>query len=178
MILRLAVATLALSAGVVSAQDADRPARGRPREEIFRLIDDHIARSLQEKVGLSDDQAARALPLVRRLHAERRRFAERRMRALFQMRRAVRAGAIDDARASEVLRELRAAEADEAAAVRAGQDALDAVLTPTQQVKYRIFETEIEHRLRQVMARVREERREGQGRRRGDSPREEPPPPR
>jgi hypothetical protein len=172
-----AIAVLALVAGVAAAQDAPEGPRGRPREEIFRLIDDYVARSLQEKVGLTDEQLERALPLVRRLNADRRRFAERRMRASFQMRRAVRAGSITDARAAEMVQEAKAAEVEEAAAVRAGQEAVDGVLTPVQQVKYRILETEIEHRLRELTARVRAQRRDG-ARRRGNAPRQGSPEPR
>jgi hypothetical protein len=151
--------------------------QGRPREEIFRMVEAYVANHLQETLGLSDDQLARALPLVRRLHAERSRFAERRMRAVHQMRQMARAGSISDASAAEALHEVKAAEAEEAAAIRAGQDALDAVLTPAQQVKYRILEAEIEHRVRELMARVRDQRRAGPGRRRGDGPPKEPPTP-
>ena len=99
------------------------------------------------------------------------------MRATFQMRRAVRAGAITDARAAEMVQEAKAAEAEEVAAIRTGQEAVDAVLTPVQQVKYRILETEIEHRLRELTARVRAQRRDG-ARRRGNAPPREAPEPR
>ena len=163
-----ALFSAALSAAPLFAQERAEGPRARPREEVFRLVDDYIAKSLQERLALSDDQASRALPLVRRLHADRRQFAERRMRALQQMRRASRAGTINDARAGELVRELRAAEAAEAESVRAARDAVDAVLTPVQQLKYRIFEGEIEHRLRELMARVRSQRRDGLRRRRGD----------
>ena len=50
------------------------------------------------------------------------------------------------------------------------------MLTPTQQVKFRILEMEIEQRVREAMARVRAERRDGAGRR-GDGPPKEPPVP-
>lgn len=179
MILRalfvLAAITTAGSAAAQGVPEGGR--RARPRDEVFRVIDEHVGRSLQERLGLTDEQTARALPVVRSLHAERRRFAERRIRAQQQMRRALRSGAITDARAAELVSELKAAEAEEAIAIRAGQDAVDAVLTPAQQVKYRIFEGEVEHRVRELMARVRAERRENGGRRRGDRPRLESPPP-
>lgn len=189
MILRVLMAALALSAGAAAAQDSrgamgaasnppEGPRPGRPREEIFRIVDQYLANNLQERLGLSEDQLARALPLVRRLHADRRRFAERRMRALQEMRRMAREGAIGDAPAAEMVQELKAAESEEAAAIRAGRDAVDAVLTPAQQVSYRILETEIEHRLRELMARVRAQRRDGPGRRRGDGPLRESPTPR
>ena len=177
--LPLAAAVLILGAGAGAAQDnpPDGERRGRPREEIARMVDSYIAENIQERLGLADDQVARALPLVRRLHAERRRFAERKMRALHQMRRMVRTGTVSDVAAAEALQELKAAEAEEDAAVRAGRDALDAVLTPPQQVKYRLLEAEIDHRLRELMARVRGERRDGPGRRGGENAPKDPPSP-
>ena len=180
MIRNLIAAALTLAAGVAAAQDNprdDAARRGRAREEIFRMVDDYVANNLQQTLGLTDDQLARTLPLVRRLHADRRRFAERKMRAVHQMRRMARAGSISDARAAELVQELKAAEAEEAAVIRSGQDALDAALSPAQQVKYRILEAQLEHRLRELMARVRAQRREGAGGDRGDGPRRESPAP-
>jgi membrane-bound lytic murein transglycosylase len=178
------MAALFLAAGTAVAEEAltsaieapDRDPRRSPREEVFRMVDAYIAENLQAKLGLSDEELARALPVVRRLHAERRRLAERKVRAFQQMKRAVRTGAITDARALDLLQEMKAAEAAEAAAVRAGQDAVNLVLSPVQQVKYRILEGEIEHRLREVMARVRAQRMDGPGR--DDDAAKEPPPPR
>lgn len=179
MIRGVLIAVLALAASAATGlEKSPEERRSRPREQIFRMVDEYIAANLQERVGLSDDQLARTLPLVRRLHGDRRHFAERRMRALHQMRRTARAGAVSDARAAQILQELKAAEAEEAAAIRAGQDAVDAVLTPAQQLKYRILETEIEHRLRALMARVRAQRRDGPGRHGGDGPLPESPAPR
>ena len=172
----LLIGTLVLAAGAGAAQanPPDAQPSARPREEIFRMVDAYIANNLQETLGLSDDQLARALPLVRRLHADRRRFAERRFRTLRQMRLLAHSGSVTDARGSELVQELKAAEAEEAAGIRAGQEALDAVLTPSQQVKYRILEAEVEHRLRDVMARVRAERRNAPGHPRRDGPGDPP----
>ena len=179
MITRALAIALALSASAAAAQEPSPGGdqRSRAREEVYRVIDQYVERSLQERVGLSDEQTARALPLVRNLHADRRRFAKRRIRAFSQMRRAQRSTVVTDARAAELLQELKTAESEEVAAMRAAHDAVDAVLTPVQQVKYRIFEGEIEHKLRELMAQLRAERREGSGRRRGDRPRRESPAP-
>lgn len=174
----LAAAVLVATTALASAQQP--PGRGeggrarRPREEVFRLLDQYLAANLQERLGLGDEQTARALPLVRRLHTDRRRFAERRLQALGQMRRFARSGSSDDARAAELLRGVRAADAEEQAAMRSAQEALDGVLTPTQQVKYRLFEAEVEHRIRQAMARMRAQRREGGGGRLREAPDEAP----
>lgn len=172
-----AAAALVSAASLAPAQEPPREGgrARRPREEVFRVLDQYLAANLQERLGLGDEQTARALPLVRKLHADRRHFAERRLQALGQMRRFARSGSTDDARAAELLRGARAAAAEEQAAVRSAQEALDGVLTPTQQVRYRLFEAEIEHRIRQAMARMRAQRREGGGGRFRDAPPDEDP---
>jgi hypothetical protein len=175
----LAIALLLASVTAASAQEGrtEGERARRPREEIFRMVDDYLAEHLQQDLGLSDDQLERVLPLVRKLGADRRRIAERRIRALHQMRRMVKAGMGNDPRIPELLQQLKAAEAEEPAVVRAGHDAIDALLTPVQQAQFRILEAEIEHRLRQVMARVRGDRRGGAGRpHRGAGPRPSPDP--
>ena len=160
----LAVAFVLLVAGGAVAQE-DRapgggpgPGRRPPREEIYRMLDAYVAEHLQESLSLSDEQRSRVLPLVQKLGAERRRFAERRVRALFQMRRAIADGTATDAKMAELLQQLKAAEAEEPAAVRAAQDAIDAQLTPLQQARFRVLEAEVEHRMRRVMSRMHGQR--------------------
>lgn len=172
----LALALVVVSAAGAAAQEG-RPEGGpeggpqrRPREEIFRMVDTYVAEHLQERLALSDEQLNRVLPLVRKLNADRRRFAERRMRSIVQMRRMLKDGTANDARIAEVLQQLKAAEMEEPVAVRAGHDAVDAVLTPMQQAQFRILEAEIEHRMRQVMARVRGQRSGPGGPRGEDAP--------
>jgi len=173
----LATALLLVSAAAAAAQEGRPEGERRPREEIFRMVDAYVADHLQENLGLSDEQRNRVLPLVRKLNADRRRFAERRIRAIHQMRRMMKAGTVNDPRLVELLQQVKAAETEEPAAIRAGHDAIDAVLTPVQQVQFRILEAEIEHRMRRVMARVRGERRDAPGRpHREDAPRPPPDP--
>lgn len=179
MIRALAIALLLVSPAIAAADEgASEGASPRPpREEIYRMVDTYLAGHLQENLGLSDEQLDRVLPLVRKLNADRRGFAERRIRAIHQMRRMMKAGMANDPRIAELLQQVKAAEAEEPVAVRAGHDAIDAVLTPVQQAQFRVLEAEVEHRMRQVMARVRGERRDGQGRpRREGAPRPSPDP--
>lgn len=162
----LVVAFVLASAAGAAAQDARPPQEGRPeagpgrrpREEIFRMVDAYLAEHLQESLALSDEQRNRLMPLVRKLNADRRRFAERRIRSVMQMRRMLKDGTATEARIAELLQQLKAAEVEEPVALRAGHDAIDAQLTPIQQAQFRILEAEMEHRLRQVMARIRGER--------------------
>ena len=177
MIRALATALLLVSAAVAAADEGPPEAESPrpPREEIYRMVDTYLADHLQESLGLSDEQLNRVLPLVRKLHTDRRRLAERRIRALHEMRRMVKAGKANDPRVAELLHQVKTAEVEEPVAVRAGHDAIDAVLTPVQQAQYRVLESEVEHRMRQVMGRVRAERGDGQGRpQRPDAPRPSP----
>ena len=90
------------------------------------------------------------------------------------MRRFARSGSSDDARAARApARSVKAAEAEEhGGGARRRRRPSTRVLTPGQQVKYRIFEAEVEHRIREAMARMRAQRRDG-GRFRGDAPPDE-----
>lgn len=140
---------------------------GPPREEVFKMVDAYIVSNLQESLGLSDDQFVKLLPLVKRLQTDRRSFAQRRMEALGELRRLLRSGAAGDARVQEALRTLKTIEVEEPATVRKDQDAVDAALTPLQQAKYRVLEIEVERRLREILAQVRQN---AQRRRRDQEP--------
>jgi hypothetical protein len=127
----------------------------RPAEDIGKMIDAYIISNLQEGLGLSDEQFVKLLPLVKRLQTDRRAFAQRRQRALQELRRSLQSGSATDARVSELLRELKIVESEEPGAIRRDREALDAALTPLQQAKYRLLEVELDRRLREVMNQVR-----------------------
>lgn len=172
-----ALLTLVLAAPLAFGQaGAPRPEaqppgeEGRPREDIGKMIDAYIISNLQEGLGLSDEQFVKLLPLVKRLQTDRRTFAQRRQRTVQELRRLLQSGGATDARVSELLRELKAAESEEPAAIRRDRDALDAVLTPVQQAKYRIMEVELERRLRELMNQVRRNAAEPARPRRNERP--------
>jgi hypothetical protein len=135
------------------AQGPNQP--DRPREELFKMIDAYVVSNMQESLSLSDEQFVKLLPLVKRLQTDRRAFAERRMRALVELRRSFDSGSATDARVNELLKELKAVEAEEPPTLRKHLDAIDAALSPVQQAKYRILEVEVERRLRELMGQVR-----------------------
>jgi hypothetical protein len=128
------------------------------------MVDAYVVSHLQESLGLSDEQFAKVLPLVQRFHRERRAFAERRARALIEMRRSLESGQATEDSVAERLRALKAIEGEEPDAVRRGIEAIDGSLTPLQQAKYRVLEAEVERRIRDVMVRMQfrnEARRRG-----------------
>ena len=123
------------------------------RDETFRLMDAYLISNLQESLGLTDDQFTRALPIVKKLQADRREFARRRMTALRVLRRSLGSGTVTESAVTDLLKDLKAASEDERAGTLRNLEALDAVLTPLQQAKYRVFEAEIDSRLRHLLAR-------------------------
>ena len=175
--MRLLLASILLSSGALASAQEGGPAGApvRPHEEAFRMIDAYFVSNLQESLGLSDEQFVRILPMVKRLQNDRRQLAQRRQRALQEMRKLLQSGSATAGRLDELLHELKTVESEQPSGIRRDLDAIDSVLTPVQQAKYRILELEVERKIRDVMAQMRGEGRPpGRGRPRGG---EEPPRP-
>jgi hypothetical protein len=154
----LLTVVLALGAGSGRALGQEEPAPGaeRPaRTEAFRMVDAYVMSNLQESLGLNDEQFARAFPLVKKLQTERREYYAERTRRLREMRRLLHQGGAPEAQVLELLRQLKALDAEGPAAARKNLEALDAVLTPVQQAKFRILELEVEQRMRELVRRAR-----------------------
>jgi len=142
-----------------AGQEPVEPRRARPeqppREEAWKLVDAYIISNLQESLELSDAQFVKLLPLVKTLQSGRRDFAQRRVRILGEMRRLLRSGQATEPGIAELMAELRALETDHPESLRRQLDAIDAVLSPVQQAKFRILELEVERRIRELMQRMR-----------------------
>jgi hypothetical protein len=132
------------------------------------MVDAYIVSNLQESLGLTDQQFVKLLPLVKRLQNDRRAFVQKRQRALAALRGLLQSGAATEARVADLLRELRAVEAEEPALLRKDLEAIDAELSPLQQAKYRVLEVEVQRRLQELMNQVRRQNRPQ------DRPRREP----
>jgi Spy/CpxP family protein refolding chaperone len=176
-------AALAL-AGLLAFAGQDRPqappaegegARRGSREEAFKMIDAYVVSNLQESLELTDEQFVKLLPLVKRLQSDRRAVLLRRQQPLMELRRLLGSGAATEARVTELLRQVKAAEAEEPALLARDRDAVDAALTPVQQAKFRVFEAEVEHKIRELMTQIRTQRR-GTGSRPPGGRRPEPQP--
>ena len=138
----------------------DPPPPGGPREEVGRMVDAYVLSNLQEGLGLSDDQFVRLLPLVKRLQAERREAMEHRARSLREMRRLLKSGSATEPEVLAQLKEYKAFEADEPGRGRKGMEAIDGLLTPLQQAKFRVFEADVGQKLRELMGQMRRQNRE------------------
>ena len=137
------------------------------------MVDAYIVSNLQESLDLTDEQFVKLLPLVKRLQTDRRAVLQRRQQPLMELRRLLASGGATETKVTELLRQIKAAEADEPAVLRKDRDAIDAVLSPVQQAKFRVMEVEVEHKIRELMNQIRIERR-GQARPRRSG--EQPPP--
>jgi len=119
------------------------------------MVDAYVVSNLQESLGLDDEQFAKAVPLVKRLQGERRAYFLDRTRTVREMRRLLHQGGATEAQVLDLLNRLKALDADGPAQARKNLDALDALLTPVQQAKYRVLEVEVEQRMRELMSRAR-----------------------
>lgn len=147
----LAIVIGVLAAGSAAGQAGRRGGAFEGRDEAARMVDAYILSNLQERLGLSDAQFVKLLPLVKNHQGERRQTGQRRFQALMELRRALNSGRATEASIGTLLDEAKKAEVEGPAAVARSQAAIDAQLTPVQQAKYRVFEAEVEQRLRDVL---------------------------
>ena len=184
------VATALVLVAAVAGASEQRPAGGaseqRPaggatggderalRDEVYEVVDAYILMKAQERLGLTDEQFAKLVPLIRKQKTDRRDYERRRFRALGEMRQLFMKGEATEDRITELLREMKAVEAEMPAALARNQEAIDAVLSPVQQAKYRMLDAEVDRRLHELRQRAHERRRErGWGPDRTGSPRPE-----
>ena len=147
-----------LMAPGASGQESS-PSRSRERrDEAFRMVDAYVIANIQDSLDLDDDQYTRVIPLVNKLQKTRRESFGERGQALHRMRRLLRSGTATEGEVAEALKAFNALETEGPERIRAQLNALDAVLTPLQQAKYRIFELDVEQRMRELMRRSRRNR--------------------
>jgi len=72
-----------------------------------------------------------------------------------EMRRLLRQGGAVEPQVIELLKQSKALDAEGPERTRRNLDALDALFTPVQQAKYRVLESEVEQRMRELLNRAR-----------------------
>jgi len=158
------VLALAIAPAQVPHPPDDHPSPGmRPRDEAAKMIEAYIVSNLQESLGLTDEQFVKLLPLVKRLQSDRRECMQNHMRLVRELRRSLRSGTATEGQVLELLKELKAMDADGPARNRKNLEAVDAVLTPLQQAKFRVMEVDIEQKIRGLLGQIRRGRPPQQG---------------
>lgn len=147
-VLMLSVATGSLLAQQLRRRDQVGPA---PVEE---LVEGFYVSRLQEELALSDEQFVKILPVLRQSLRERREKAQRRARALNELRQLMDQGASEEEIKKQVC-EVDQAELDAATAQQKLASSVDPLLSPAQQAKWRIFQVSIEQRIRRMLDRSR-----------------------
>ena len=163
LVLATLVATTLAGQALAQPTEGNRPRGRAPRDEVFKMVDAYVVSNLQESLGLSEAEFVKLLPVVRRLQTERREATHKRIMAVQELRKVLRSGSSTESQVASLLRDVKNAEAEEAATTKRNRDAVDAALSPLQQAKFRVMESEVEHKLRELMAEMRQNRRPGGG---------------
>lgn len=140
--------------------------------EIQRMLDGYMLIQAQDVLQLSDEQFPRFLSRVRAWQDMRRRSQGERQRMLQELRRmtAARAGTVDEATIRERLKALDDLESRAGTEIQQQRIAIDQVLNPYQQARFRIFEETMEQRKIELLMRARQ----GRGRQNQPQTNEEP----
>jgi hypothetical protein len=140
--------------------------------EIQRMLDGYMLIQAQEVLQLSDEQFPRFLSRVRAWQDTRRRSQGERQRMLQELRRmtAARAGTVEEATIKERLKALDDIESRAGTEIQQQRTAIDQVLNPYQQARFRIFEETMEQRKIELLMRARQ----GRGRQNQPQANEEP----
>ena len=137
-------------------------AEGVSPGEIQRLFDAYVVMQAQDELQLTDEQYPKFLTRVKALQAARQRGLVDRGRIVQDLRRLSDANPIDETQAKNQLKALADVDARTATEVRDALSGIDQVLDLRQQVRFRIFEEQMERRKVDLLMRARQANRQRQ----------------
>lgn len=166
------VMLLALAAPAAAQPGRGQPQRQPPNREarsvppgddmsptqLHQLFDAMLVMQAQSALSLNDEQYAQFVTRVKGLQDARRRNQQERMRIIGELQRMTNPRNPKPAAEPDITQRLRALhelEARAAADLRRAYDAVDEVLTPTQQARFRVLEEQIERRKLELVGRAR-----------------------
>jgi hypothetical protein len=156
----IGVASPGLAQNRLPRRGAAPPSAGVTPGEIQRLFDAYIVMEAQQELQLSDEQYPRFLTRVKALQAARQRGQTDRGRILQDLRRLSSAQSLDETQVRVQLRALADIDARTASEVRDALAAIDQVLDVRQQVRFRLFEEQMERRKVELLMRARQANRQ------------------
>lgn len=161
--LSMAVAAVLSGGTGLSAWQQREPAPGRAARgaaaptpnELGTILDAYAIVQAQNALQLDDDQYGRFVTRLKRLQEARRRGLQGRNRLIQELRKLSLEPSAEESAVRERLKALRDLEDQTTATIRREQDALDEVLTPRQQARFRVFEEQLERRKLDLLLRAR-----------------------
>ncbi len=139
-------------------------AQGVSAGEIQRLYDAYALVQAQEALQLTDDRYVRFVARLKALQETRRRHVIARNRILQDLRRLSNPQApVDEAAMRDRLKALRDEDDRGAAEVQKAYDAVDELLDVRQQVKFRLFEEQMDRKRLDLLMRARQNARGRRG---------------
>ena len=134
--------------------------------EVINMLDAYAVMQAQTALQLADDQYGEFVTRLRRLQQTRRRYQQERTRLIQELRRLTnpQVKVVDEAAVRDQLGRLRELDVRATGEQRRAYDALDEMLNPRQQARFRIFEEMLERRKLDLLMRARRSASGGQGR--------------
>jgi hypothetical protein len=126
--------------------------------QLHELFDAMLVMQAQNNLALNEQQYAQFVSRLRVLQQTRRRNQQERGRVINELQKMTAPRLPQSAPDEEIktrLTELQELEARTAAELRRAYNAIDEVLTPLQQARFRVLEEQIERRKLELVARAR-----------------------
>jgi len=165
MIVCLAVATVAVPARAQKPAASKTQAQGATAKtgqkqvsmaEIRKAFDAYAITQAQEQVKLTKDQLPKFMAQYKELNDSRRMATQEHNRLLVELRQHVADAKVSEVQLKDRLKALRDVEERSHADVRKAYDEIDKLLDVRQQVRFRVFEKDMDRRMAQVIARTRQ----------------------
>ena len=161
--------TVIVGAKTADAGQRSRAGRANPPEvvaddarmnpaEVMRMLDGYALVQAQDALQLGETQYAQFVTRLKNLQDVRRRNLQARHRIVQELRKLAgpQAAATDENSVRQQLKALRDHEEQSAAEIRKAYEALDQVLDPRQQARFRLFEERLELRKMDLLMRARQ----------------------
>ena len=133
-------------------------AEGVAPSEIQRLFDAYVIMQAQQALQLTDEQYPKFLGRVKALQSARQRGLAARVRILREIRRLSDAASVDDTQARAQIQALADLDVRTESEVRDALAGVDEVLDVRQQLRFRLFEEQMERRKVELLMRARQNR--------------------
>lgn len=141
-------------------------AEGLPEGQLLVMLDSYAMFQAQQQLSISDEKFGPFAGRLKKLQDARRRNQRERHRMVVELRKLLNtrsATAADDALLAQLAR-LKEHDRRAAAELQQAYDALDEILDPRQQARFRLFEEQIEQRKLELLMRAREKARQSRQR--------------